>query len=403
MVGALDRPAEITWQQLLILLFGRFLFNTAFRVIYPLLAFFASGMAVDLRTASLLVTVQVGVTLASPLGGFAADRWGERRTMLFGVVLFCVGCVFAATTRAFWPFLVGNVLIGLGSSFYNPAIQSFASARSSYARRGRVLGILELSWAGSAFLGVATLTWLTARTEGWAIAYGLLAGLGVALLLLLLSIPADGPGTGPQIIDLRKAKGAPRQPLDRTTMTSVIAVMVFTFFALLGIETMLIAAPTWAEADFGVTTEQLGFIYGMVGVIELAGSGGSALFVDRLGKRRSVLVSFVLVALLDLLLPLSGGQWFLFIGLFLAYHLVFEFGVVSLFPLISELAPSARGTVIAISIATVGLGRMVGSLLGPLLLEQGSYLSNGLAAALFTVIALVACGVFVREGAGVRG
>jgi predicted MFS family arabinose efflux permease len=404
MVRTLDRLEEITWQQLLILLFGRFLFNASFRMIYPLLALFASGLAVDLRTASLLVTVQVGVTLLSPVGGIAADRWGERRTMLFGMVLFCLGCLIAALANDFSLFLVANVLIGLGSSFYNPAIQAYASERSSYARRGRVLGILELSWAGSALIGVALLTWLTDQFGSWAPAYSLLTALGVIMLLLLFSIPPDDPGTGPQIIDLRKADNPPPRLLDRATLTSVIAVMVFAFFALTGIELMLIAAPTWAEADFGITTQQLGFIYGLVGLIELVGSGGSALFVDRIGKRRAVLISFVLVALIDLLLPLSGGQWFLFIALFLAYHLWFEFGIVSLFPLISELAPSARGTVIALSIAIVGLGRMVGSLIGPWLLETSGYLSNGVVAAIFTLIALLACGVFVREGGeGVKG
>lgn len=398
MIGTLDRPAEVTWPQLLIMLIGRFLFNTAFRMIYPLLALLASGLQVDIRTASLLVTVQVGATLISPLGGALADGWGERRTMLFGLVLFCLGCGVAAFSISFWPFLLGNLLIGIGSSLYNPSVQSYASARSSYARRGRVLGALELSWAASALIGVAALAWLIDRAGSWTPAYLILTALGGVMLLLTLILPPDGPGTGPQIIDLRKAAGAPRQRLDRVTRRRVLAVLAFSFLALIGVETLLIVYASWLRADFSATTQQLGLVYGLIGAIEIAGSGGSALFVDRIGKLRAVLVSFVGVALTALVLPLSSGQWMLFLVLFLAFHLFFEFGIVSLFPLVSELAPAARGTVIALSIAAIGLGRMVGSLIGPLIWEQLGFLANGLIAAALTIGALAICAAFVREG-----
>lgn len=397
MVGTLDRPAEVTWPQLLIMLIGRFLFNTAFRMIYPLLALLASGLQVDIRTASLLVTVQVGATLISPLGGALADGWGERRTMLAGMALFCLGCGVAAFSISFWPFLLGNLLIGIGSSLYNPSVQSYASARSSYARRGRVLGALELSWAGAALIGVASLAWLIDRVGSWTPAYLILAALGGVMLLLTLILPPDGPGTGPQIIDLRKAAGAPRQRLDRVTRGRVLAALAFSFLALIGVETVLIVYASWLQADFSATTQQLGLVYGLIGVIEIAGSGGSALFVDRIGKLRAVLISFVGVAITALLLPLSGGQWLLFLVLFLAFHLFFEFGIVSLFPLVSELAPAARGTVIALSIAAIGLGRMVGSLIGPLIWEQLGFLANGLIAAALTIGALAICAAFVRE------
>jgi predicted MFS family arabinose efflux permease len=399
MVGTFDRPAEVTWPQLLIMLLGRFLFNTAFRMIYPLLALLASGLQVDIRTASLLVTVQVGATLISPLGGALADRWGERRTMLAGLALFCLGCGVGAFATSFWPFLLGNLLIGIGSSLYNPAIQAYASARSSYARRGRVLGALELSWAGSALIGVAALAWLIDRAGSWTVAYLILAALGGLMLLLTLALPPDGPGTGPQIIDLRKAKGQPRQRLDRATLRQVVAVLSFGFLALIGVETILIVYASWLQADFSATTQQLGLVYGLIGIIEIFGSGGSALFVDRIGKLRAVLASFGAAALLALLLPLSGGQWLPFLVLFLGFHLFFEFGIVSLFPLVSELAPAARGTVIALSIAAIGLGRMVGSLVGPLLLERIGFLANGLASALLILVALAIFAAFVRERA----
>ena len=69
--------APLTGRQLAVLFAGRLAINTAFRLVYPLLAFLAAGLAVDLRVASLLITVQVAATLLSPLGGRLADIYGD--------------------------------------------------------------------------------------------------------------------------------------------------------------------------------------------------------------------------------------------------------------------------------------------------------------------------------------
>src|SRR5205809_3459671 len=79
--------APLTRRQLVLLFAGRLAVNTAFRLVYPLLAFLAAGLAVDLRTASLLITVQVAATLISPLGGRLADIYGELVVMRGGLTL----------------------------------------------------------------------------------------------------------------------------------------------------------------------------------------------------------------------------------------------------------------------------------------------------------------------------
>ena len=135
-----ERRADLVWQQLGILLAGRLVFNTAFRVVYPLLPLLAVGLGVDLQTASLLVTVQVAASLLSPLGGLITDSYGERATLLVGLALFTAGAVLCALAGAFWPFLAGYALVGLGTALYMPAVQTYASNRSAYSARGRVLG-----------------------------------------------------------------------------------------------------------------------------------------------------------------------------------------------------------------------------------------------------------------------
>jgi predicted MFS family arabinose efflux permease len=174
------RTPVLAWRQFAILLAGRLVFHTAFRVVYPLLPLLAAGLGVDLRMASLLVTVQVSASLLSPLGGLITDRYSERTTLLAGLCLFTLGAVSCALARGFGPFLTGYGLIGLGAALYLPAVQTYASNRSDYSQRGRVLGILELAWALSALMGVVALSRL--------------AALGVALTVATPGLPTEGGG-----------------------------------------------------------------------------------------------------------------------------------------------------------------------------------------------------------------
>ena len=172
--------APLTWPQLLILLVGRLALNTAFRIVYPLLAFLATGLHVDLTTASLLITAQVAASLISPLGGSLADAYGERMTMIAGLILFCIGTAVCAMAEGFALFMGGYGVIGLATALYAPSTQAYTSARTPYAQRGRVLGFLELSWAFAALIGVTSLSWLIGIDDTWAPAFWALFAAGVS-------------------------------------------------------------------------------------------------------------------------------------------------------------------------------------------------------------------------------
>jgi predicted MFS family arabinose efflux permease len=385
------QAGTLAWQQLAILLSGRLLINTAFRMVYPLLVFLAAGLQVDLRTAGLLVTLQVAATLLSPLGGTLADTYGDRAVILGGLVCFCSGSLICALAGSFWPFMFGYVLIGLATALYNPSVQAYASARSDYARRGRILGILELSWALSALVGVTLLTAMIEQSNAWAPAYWLLAGFGaLTLLLALLRLEAGGGGGG----------GAAGRWQNVLRLPQVQSAMLLLFAMLAAVELIFVVYAGWLEADFSAGTEQLGLVFGLFGVAELAGSAASAWLVDRLGKRRSVLVAFAATGLTLLLLPFSAGNWWLFLPIFLLFGLFFEYAIVSAFPLVSGLVPQARGTTLALAVAVIGLGRVVGSLIGPSLWQAYGFLANGLLAGGLILLAVGFGIMFLREGEG---
>lgn len=397
----IKRETGLSWRELAILLGGRLVFNTGFRLLYPLLAFLSVGFGVSLQTASLLVTVQVAATLLSPLGGAFSDARGERAALIGGLALFCAGAVVCALAPSFWPFLAGYALIGLATALFMPAVQSYASNRSDYSQRGRVLGFLELSWALAAMVGVTGLALLVELRGTWGPAFAVLGAVGALMLALTLTLDY-GRGSlereGRLDREGRERKGLLAGMGAALRAPSVAATLAFVTLQMCAVELIFVAYAAWLEGDFGASTQQLGLVFGLVGLAELGGALGATLFTDRVGKRRAVLLGFTATGLLMLLLPSSAGNWGLFLVLFLLFGLCFEFAIVSIFPLVSGLGAGARGTVLALAVAASGLGRIVGSLAGPRLFAGAGFWANGLLAGAIALAGVALGWALVREG-----
>lgn len=135
---------------------------------------------------------------------------------------------------------------------------------------------------------------------------------------------------------------------------------------------------------------------GIIGAAELVGEGGVVLLSDRLGKRRTIALGIGLSTLAYLVLPAVGTSLAgSLIALFLVYF-AFEFAIVANLPMVTELMPDARPSVMSANIAGQSLGRMLGALLGGVLLPLGIGVS-GIAAAGINLVALVVLLLWVRE------
>jgi predicted MFS family arabinose efflux permease len=142
----------------------------------------------------------------------------------------------------------------------------------------------------------------------------------------------------------------------------------------------------WMETSFNIQIAALAVVALVIGVSELAGEGLVGLFADRIGKARAVTIGLFLNSLAALILPVIGRNaagGVIGLGLF---YLTFEFTLVSSIPLMTEVLPSARATLMASWIASISAGRAIGALLAPYLYAPGQ--SSGI---LFIVLV---CGLF---------
>ncbi len=339
-------------------------FNTPNRMIYPFLPIFARGLGVDLGAMSLAMTARSLVGTLNPFVASFADRRGRKFGMLLATSFFVGGAALVALWPTYPALVAAMILLALGKFGFDPAMQAYLSDRIPYERRGTVLAVTEVSWSLAFIAGVPLMGFLIAR-KGWMAPFPLMAVLGILIFFgVVLMLPKDvlpaaqGPGMGSNF---------------RTVLTFVpaLAGLCVGMFTSTANEVVNLVFGVWLAQSFGLKIAALGAAAAVIGISELCGEGLVAAFVDRLGKPRAVALGLGANSLAALLLPVIGRtEAGAVAGLFL-FYISFEFTVVSSIPMMTEVLPSARATVMAFSLAFISFGRAIGAPLATLLFHFG--------------------------------
>jgi predicted MFS family arabinose efflux permease len=361
---------------------ARVVFNTAFRMITPLLPAFRDGLGVSVPRLSIALTWRSLVGVVGPFLASIADTRGRKTGMLTGMFLFSSGLAIVVLWPTFLGFAVALVISTLGKFVFDPAMQAYLGDRVPYERRGFILAIAELGWSGSFLVGVPLMGVLIAKA-GWLAPFPLLSLLGIAAMVALYwLIPHDAP----------TASGRPSVFHNFGIVfasTSALAGLGVTFLVSASNEVVNLVLGVWLEDAFGLQVASLGAVAIVIGMAELGGEGLVIGLVDRLGKRRAVRIGLVCASLTSLTLPLLGQTLpGALLGLFL-FFISFEFTFVSSLPLMSEILPETRATFMALIFASASLGRAAADFIGVQIFATG-FLTSASAAALINVLALLA-------------
>lgn len=360
----------------------RLVLSSTCRMVYPFLAVFASNLNVEISKISLAIAFSMITSAAAPFIAPIADRKGRKTGMLLGVGIFLVGTLLAGLLPSYTTLFLLILLANLGNNLFLPSMQAYLGDRIPYEKRGLYIAITELSWALSFVLIVPLAGWIMEKTV-WYLPFILLGVLGfIALLFIWRVIPADHPAEEPN--------GHIFQDFGRIfTSAPALLGMAFGLACVAANEVINVVFGVWIQTSYGVEIAALGAATLLIGIAELLGEGITAYLADRLGKQRSVALGIVLNTLCALSLPLlSGTKTGAFVWLFIFYF-TFEIEIISALPLITEIYPSGRATMMALFIAALSLGRAAGDFIGTPIYGHG-IIFNALTAAGLNLIALAA-------------
>ena len=377
--------------QLLLFMVLRTILNTMHRMVYPFLAVFARGLGVEFTTLSFIITARSFVGMFSPVLGSIADHRGRRLGMLAGVLLFTIGMALVAIVPSFLTFSIALLLGILGKYLFDPSMQAYFGDRIPYERRGTALAVTEASWSLAFIAGVPFVGYLIAG-YGWNAPFPLFAGLGVIMFAVIWwMIPrSDHISPQPTVASVKNLRAV-------LTNIPALAGISIALWASAANELVNLIFGVWLEDSFGLRIAALAGASAVIGLSELSGESLVALTTDRLGKPRALVFGLIGNILAALLLPIAGrSEIGALVGLFL-FYITFEYVLVSHIPLMTEVMPGARATLLSFNVTGHSLGRMIGALLATFIYQRFGFLLVTLIAILFNLFALLALGELTQK------
>ena len=195
--------------------------------IAPLFPLLKDDLGVSYTALGAVTGLYYGVSgICQTLAGFAADRFGARRVMLFGITLCVAGAVLVGFARSYEALVFAAIVGGIGNSVFHPSDFAILNARVTPARLG-----FAYSWhsmAGSLGYAVAPLISVTLAAQlGWHGAVFVAASVGAAVLV---GIALNGAAL--EVAPTRGGGGQGRVADDIRVLMSAPVLMCFAYFLL---------------------------------------------------------------------------------------------------------------------------------------------------------------------------
>lgn len=357
--------------------------NSAHRMVYPFLPIFARGLGVDIPTMSLLMTGRSLLGATSPFLGPISDRRGRKFGMLAGLGIFTLGIGIVAVFPSFWSLAAALGFAMVGKFIFDPAMQAYFGDRIPYDQRGTALAITEVAWSAGFIVGVPAAGFLIDR-YGWSAPFPLFTILGlIAFFVIWRIVPSEDPHHEP-------VNNSREGYLAVFRSTPALAGVTIALWASAANELVNVIFGVWLEDSFGLKIAALAGASAVIGLSELSGEGLVAFTTDRLGKPRALAIGLICNSLAAILLPFIGrSQTGALIGLFL-FYITFEYVIVSHIPMVTELVPSARATLLSMNVTGHALGRALGAFLAAFIYRQFGFVFVALTAVLFNVAGILA-------------
>lgn len=336
--------------------------NASYRFAPPFLATIARGFDMSISQMGVALTVSELTGLASPLIGRRIDAMTRRQAMRVALVGVGLGAILAAAAPNLVVFTLGIILLGGAKVAYDVALGAWIADHVPWSRRSAVVGFTETSWALGMLIGVSSLGLITAALD-WRFAYAF----GAAAVLFLAwqvsnKLPVDDDVSHHHDEPIVGEHGV-LQPGSWFAIASC--------FTLMGaIQCIFVTFGPFLEDTFGFSEAGLAAMGFSLGIVELAASTSSARFTDVWGKQRSVAYGAALMVPAAIAIAAFGDRLGPAVVGLAVVILGFEFAIVSLLPIGTQLVPGHRGRGMGLLLGAGTLGRAAVSLAATRLYDE---------------------------------
>lgn len=351
---------------------------------------------VPVSTATLLVSVWAWSGLLAPLFGPLSDRYGHGMFVLAGMGLFTLGNLLCAVAPSFPALVVFQILVGLGYAIFSFSAFAIVGDVFAYGTRARAVGIMRFAVSVAALVGVPAAAAIAAAGTARA-PFAVVGGLGIIMLgAVLLGLP------------LRRRAEILEQPADTEpgSWRTALAILrqrpafigLLAFMAWVTIPTgVFIYLAAWLEAQFAFLEAEIGVIFSILGLGSFIGNALTAAYTDRLGKKRSAILGLLVLSMAVVALARLSNVVLMLVCLTVLVAAL-EFGSAAFITLMTELAPSGRGTLMSLVSLVNGIGTGAVPLLMLSVWQREGYAAVTLVLGMVGLGTAILIGGWVTEG-----
>ncbi|NWF07447.1 MFS transporter [Pseudomonas salomonii] len=311
-------------------------------------AFDVSFHAVQWVVLAYLLAITAVIVGAGRLG----DRFGRKRVLLAGLLLFAVACALCAAAPSLKWLIAARALQGLGAAGMMAMTLGLVGDTVTKARTGQVMGLLgTMSAVGTAMGpsvgGVLLSLW------GWPalFAFGVPLGL-LAAALAFYCLPADRQASA------SISAGAFWQPLQDPTLRAGLAMSALVAAVIMA---TFVVGPFYLSLGLGLDPARMGLAMALGPCVAALTGLPAGRLTDRLGSHRMTLAGLGVMALGALSLSLTAGLPAYLGALVLLTTGYSLFQAANNTAVMSDVAPTRRGTVSGLLNLSRNLGLIFGA------------------------------------------
>lgn len=368
----------------------RLVANTGYRFAPPFIAIIAGaeqGFDVSIAEVGLIISISELAGFLAPLLGTYVDRVSRRVAMATGLGGSFLGIMLMALAPNLILLCVGLTMLNLLKSCFDLGMAAWIADRVPYERRGRVVGLTETSWALSLLIGVSALGLVTAVST-WRVAC-VIGGVLIASCALWLDARIRSAG------GVTHSQRHAESQAGRMTLRAWLVPL--SMFGMMGAaQCLFVTFGAWLADDFDFGASGIAAVGFALGLGELVSSSSSARLTDRLGKERSVVLGAALMVPSAALLATFDTSLFLGLVGLAVFIIGFEYGVVSMLPLATNLVDAAPGKGFGLVIGAGTFGRGVLTFVATSLYESMGIAGAALAGIVCAVLSAAAIYAFSR-------